>query len=238
VIRQAREADVPVHTMIRLDRHTDRAIIDTARERDADLMILGWPGHSGSPQHAFGSVIDLAAEDPPCDLAVVRFRKRQEPRRILVPTAGGANTRLAIGLAIDQARRFTAGTGKESQVTLLHVCVPPTCGPEAQARGYELLRNLSSAYKERLGVRVLVADDVVEGIASEAENHDLVVIGATDEGLFEQVLFGTIPERVTLRAPVTVMMVKRYRGPVRFWLRRTFSWLFSLGERQRARQQA
>jgi amino acid transporter/nucleotide-binding universal stress UspA family protein len=236
VIRQAREVDVPVHTMIRLDRHTDRAIIDTARERGADLMILGWPGHSGSPQHAFGSVIDLAAEDPPCDLAVVRFRKRQEPRRILVPTAGGANTRLAISLAIDQARRFTARTGEKSQVTLLHVCVPASAGPEAQARSYELLHNLSSAHRERLEVQVLLADDVVEGVVKEAANHDLVIIGATDEGLFEQVLFGTIPERVTLRAPVTVMMVKRYRGPVRFWLRRTFSWLFALGERRRARR--
>jgi amino acid transporter/nucleotide-binding universal stress UspA family protein len=43
-IRQAREVDVPVHTMIRLDRHIGRAIIDTARERQVDLMLLGWPG--------------------------------------------------------------------------------------------------------------------------------------------------------------------------------------------------
>jgi amino acid transporter/nucleotide-binding universal stress UspA family protein len=236
VIQQARTVDVPVHTMIRLDRHTDRAILETARERDVDLMILGWPGHSGSPQHAFGSVIDLAAENPPCDLAVVRFRKRREPRRILVPTAGGANTRLAISLAIDQARRFAARTGEEPQVTLLHICVPSTSGPEAQARGYELLRNHASAYNYRFEVKVTLADDVVEGIITESANHDMVVIGATDEGLFEQVLFGTIPERVTLRAPVTVMMVKRYRGPVRSWLRRTFSWLFSMGERRRARQ--
>jgi nucleotide-binding universal stress UspA family protein len=222
--------------MIRLDRHTDRAIIETARERDVDLMILGWPGHSGSAQHAFGSVIDLAAENPPCDLAVVRFRKRREPRRILVPTAGGANTRLAISLAIDQARRFSERTGEEAEVTLLNICLPATAGPDAQARSYELLRNLSSAYKHRFEVKVVSADDVVEGIVKEATNHDLVIIGATDEGLFEQVLFGTIPERVTLRAPVTVMMVKRYRGPVRSWLRRTFSWLFALGERRRARQ--
>ncbi len=236
VIRQAREVDVPVHTMIRLDRHTGRAIINTARERDVDLMILGWPGYSGSPQNAFGSVIDLAAENPPCDLAVVRFRKKQEPRRILVPTAGGGNTRLAISLAIDQSRRFTARTGEDSEVTLLHVCVPATSGPDVQARAYELLHNLSSAYKHRLEVKVLLADDVVDGIVEEAANHNLLVVGATDEGLFGQVLFGTIPERVTLRAPVTVMMVKRYRGPVRSWLRRTFSWLFALGERRRAKQ--
>jgi hypothetical protein len=75
----------------------------------------------------------------------------------------------------------------------------------------------------------------VDGIVREASEHDLLVIGATAERLLDQVLFGTVPERVALRAPITVMMVKGYRGPVHTWLRRTFSWLFALGERRRAR---
>jgi nucleotide-binding universal stress UspA family protein len=236
VIHQAREVDVPVHTMIRLDRHVGRAILDTARDRDVDLMILGWPGHTESPRRAFGSIIDLIAENPPCDLAVVRFRKRREPRRILVPTAGGGNAPSVISLAIDQARRFEARTGESPVVTLMYVCAPDLCSPEGQARAYELLRNLASGYDYRLEVNVALAEDIVEGIVAESARHDLVVIGATNERLFEQVMFGTVPERVALRAPVTVMMVKRYRGPVRSWIRRNFSWLFSLGERQRARQ--
>ncbi|MFN2186751.1 MAG: universal stress protein, partial [Anaerolineae bacterium] len=79
-------------------------------------------------------------------------------------------------------------------------------------------------------------DDVVEGIVKESANHDLLVIGSTAERLFEQVLFGTIPERVALRAPVTVVMVKGYKGPVRSWFRRNFSWLFAMGEKRRRKQ--
>ena len=234
-IRQAREANVPVHTMIRLDRHVGRAITDTARKYRVDLMIMGWPGETDSPHRAFGSIIDLVAVNPPCDLAVVRFRKRQEPRRILVPTAGGANTRLVISLAIDQARRFAERTGESPVVTLLYVCIPARACPEVQARGYELLRNLASGYDYPLEVKVAPADDVVDGIVEESAQHDLVVIGATAERMFDQVLFGTVPERVAQRAPVTVMMVKGYKGPVRSWIRRNLSWLFSLGERRRAR---
>jgi hypothetical protein len=37
---------------------------------------------------------------------------------------------------------------------------------------------------------------------------------------------------------VTVMMVKGYKGPVRSWIRRTFSRLFSVAERRRARLEA
>jgi nucleotide-binding universal stress UspA family protein len=235
-IQQAREIDVPVHTMIRLDRHIGRAIVHTARERHVDLMILGWPGHTQSPHRAFGSVIDLVAVNPPCDLVVVRFRKRKEPRRILVPTAGGANTHLAISLALDQARRFAERAGVLPVITLLHACIPADACPEVRARSFELLRNLASGYDYPMEIEVKPADDVVDGIVEASANHDLVIIGATDERLFDQVLFGTIPERVALRAPTTVMMVKRYRGPVRSWIRRTFSWLFALGERQRARQ--
>jgi nucleotide-binding universal stress UspA family protein len=235
-ISQAREVDVPVHTMIRLDRQIGRAITDTARQRRVDLMILGWPGHTSSPRHAFGSVIDLVAINPPCDLAVVRFRKRRSPRRILVPTSGGVNTRLAIRLAIDQARSYAAHTGEQPVVTLLHVCTPADVGPEVRARGFELLRSLASGYDYPLEVDVLPDDQVVDGIVKESAKHDLVVIGTTGERLFEQVLFGTIPERVALRAPVTVMMVKGYKGPVRSWIRRNFSWLFAVGERRRRRQ--
>jgi nucleotide-binding universal stress UspA family protein len=235
-ISQGREINVPVHTMIRLDRHIGRAITDTARERRADLMLLGWPGYTASPHHAFGSVIDLVAVNPPCDLAVVRFRKRREPRRILVPTSGGANAALVISLAIDQARAFAERTGESPIVTLLYVCVPADACPEVRAQGFELLHNLASGYDYPLEVKVLPADDIVAGIVDESAYHDLIVIGATAERLFEQVLFGTIPERVALRAPVTVIMVKGYKGPVRSWIRRNFSWLFAMGERRRAKQ--
>jgi len=235
-ISQAREVDVPVHTMIRLDRHTGRAITETARKSKADLMILGWPGHTSSARHAFGSVIDLVAINPPCDLAVVRFRKRRSPSRILVPTSGGVNTKLAISLAIDQARSFAARTGEQPVITLLYVCTPADASPEARAGGFELLRSLGSEYDYPLEVSVLPDDNIVDGIVRESTNHDLVVIGATADRLFEQVLFGTIPERVALRAPATVMMVKGYKGPVRSWIRRNFSWLFAVGERRRRKQ--
>ena len=152
-----------------------------------------------------------------------------------MPTAGGANTRRAIGLAIDQASQFAEQTGESPEVTLLYVCVPADADPEVRARGFELLRNLASGYDYSLKVKVLAANDVVDGIVEESAEHDLVIIGATAERLFDQVLFGTIPERVAHRAPVTVIMVKRYKGPVRRWIRRTFSGFLALGERRRTR---
>lgn len=220
VIEEARAFDVPVHTMIRVGRHVGAAILDTARQRNSNLIILGWPGYTQSHNVAFGHVIDLLAKNPPCDIAVARFRRREPPQRILIPTVGGLHARLAIDLAIAQVRQYERQyPGRRSTITLLYV-TPQDRNSGLMARGYELLRSLASGYDDPLEALVVTAPDVVTGILREAEEHNLVIIGATEERLFEQRLFGSVSERVARECSKTVIMVKRYRGPVRSWLRR------------------
>ncbi|MCB0089264.1 MAG: universal stress protein, partial [Caldilineaceae bacterium] len=72
-------------------------------------------------------------------------------------------------------------------------------------------------------IEVTHAQDVVEGILAAAVNCDQIVIGASEERLLEQSLFGSIPQRVAEEAPVTTVMVKRH-DLVKFGLRR---WLFA-----------
>jgi hypothetical protein len=107
---------------------------------------------------------DLIAQNPPCDLAVVRFRKREPPRCILVATVGGPHAGLAVELAISQARQFEAESGEPGTITLLHV------------------------------------------VTDEAD----AVAWARAERLFEQRVFGSIPERVARETTKTVIMTKRY----------------------------
>ena len=209
VIEEARRRDVPVHTMIRLGRVIANAITKTARERGTDLMMLSWPGHTGTPQAAFGSVIDLVTQDPPCDLAVVRFRKREPPRCIMIPTAGGPHADLAIELAISQARQFKAETGEESTIIILHI-VHQDADEVAMASARRLLTNVANRFDYPMNKRVARAPDPVTGILRETGDCNLLMIGATGERLFEQRLFGSIPERVARESTKTVIMTKRY----------------------------
>jgi amino acid transporter/nucleotide-binding universal stress UspA family protein len=219
-IQEARAFEVPVHTMIRVGRHIGAAILDTAWKRDSNLIILGWPGYTQSHNVAFGNVIDLLAKNPPCDIAVVRFRRREAPQHILIPTAGGVHTRFAIELAIAQARQYERQyPGRQASITLLYV-TPEDANSGAMASGYELLRSLAAGFDYPLEALVVTAPDIVTGILREAEEHNLVIIGATEERLFEQRLFGSIPYWVASRCTKTVIMVKQHRGPVRSWLRR------------------
>jgi amino acid transporter/nucleotide-binding universal stress UspA family protein len=219
-IQEARTFEVPVHTMIRVGRQVGSAILDTARERNTNLIILGWPGYTQSRNVAFGNIIDLLAKNPPCDIAVVRFRQREAPQRILIPTSGGLHAQLAVELAIAQARQYESQyPGRQPTVTLLYV-TPEDANSGAMAGGYELLRSLAAGFDYPLEVLVVTAPDVGTGILREAEEHNLVVMGATEERLFEQRLFGSISERIARECSKTVVMVKRYEGPVVSWLRR------------------
>ena len=218
VIEQARRYDAPVHTMIRLGRNPALAILKTVQERGADLMILGWPGHTAHPKATFGNVIDLVAKNPPCDLAVVRFRRREPPRRILVATAGGPHAALAIKLAISQARQYNVESGEDATITLLNI-LPEKPAPVEETRACRRLEEMAGRYDYPLVCRVVSAPSVTAGILREAESHNLVMVGASAERLFEQRLFGSIPETVARECSKTVIMTKRY-WPLKSRLRR------------------
>ncbi len=220
VIAEAKALDVPVNTMIRFGRDVAQAIIDTARERDSNLMLLSWLGSTSTQGKAFGSVIDAISKTPPCDLAMIRFREREEPQRILVPTAGGPNSSLALELAISQAREYERERGIKPHITALYVA---RGGKRSSMElGERTLARVIAPYEYPLEPRVVSAPGFLEGILQEAEQHNLVVLGATEGAFFEQLLFGALPAQVAQQCSKTVMIVKRYQGPVKSWIQRRF----------------
>ncbi|OQY23224.1 MAG: hypothetical protein B6I34_04880 [Anaerolineaceae bacterium 4572_32.1] len=218
VIQQARQRDVPVHTMIRLSRDVTEALRQTVMEHASDLIVLGWPGYTRTSGRLFGSIIDPIVDNPPADIAVVRYREFRPVRSILVPVAGGLNSRLAVRTAISMARQSQDGP---TQVTVMHV-VPTCCAETDRVRGEKYTRqaieNNPYQHLERL---IVEGDDVVEAILETAQDYDLIVIGATEEPLLSNLLVGNLPTRIAREADVTVVMVKRRSGPIKSLLRQT-----------------
>jgi nucleotide-binding universal stress UspA family protein len=218
VVGISRRFDIPVRTMLRLGRDVAHSIIDVAQEREASLLLLGWPGYTQSKGQAFGSVIDLMTINPPCDLAVARLRQAELPASILVPIAGGPNARLALELALTQADAIEQRTGNRPKVVALNLIPKDGNGNIREQRRKTLLKELEiEAWPIEL--RIVPADDVVQGILTEAANFEQIIIGASEERILEQSLFGSIPQRVAEEALTTVIMVKHY-DPVKFGVRR------------------
>jgi nucleotide-binding universal stress UspA family protein len=230
VIEVAKEREVPVHTMIRLGRNVAESVRKTALENASDLIVMGWPGTSGQaagrPFH-FGSVIDPIVDNPPTDVAVVRYhegRPLDKINSILVAIAGGPNSRRSIEMAVTLAIQ---ARDTEPRVILFSV-VPCSTSESARVRMHKDFERLAEEFSyyphlERKNVEIPTGtnEDIARCILQEAENHDLIVIGAKKEGLFENILIGGISEMVADQARVPVIMVKRRSGLVHNWLRQT-----------------
>ncbi len=218
VIRQAKMRDVPVHSIIRLGRNVADAIRKTAVENASDLLLLGWPGFTGSEGRSFGSVIDPLLDDPPCNTAILRFRQQRPMHSILVPVSGGINSRLAVSLAYAMGR---SGEDGPARVTLMNV-IPERAHPSDRVRAEQVLRRSCEGLQyDNTEMFIVEGENVCDTILAQADGYDLIVIGASPEPLFHNLLMGNIAHQISHNANVSVMVVKERSGPLRSFLRQT-----------------
>lgn len=217
VIQRAQKYNVPVHTIIRLGRNVANAIHRTAIENATDLIVLGWPGYTTTTGKLFGSVTDPIVDNPPTDVVVVRYRQRRPLRKVLVPVSGGPNARRAVKLAVNMAQ---AGEEGPAKVTILHI-LPVGATDGERIRGENAIKHsLEGIEYGEIETRLVEGADLAETIIEQSENCDLIIIGASEEPIFKNLLVGTMPERIARKGKVTVMMVKRRSGPLHSFVRR------------------
>jgi nucleotide-binding universal stress UspA family protein len=72
----------------------------------------------------------------------------------------------------------------------------------------------------QIEMRLLEGKRIATTLVKAAADYDLVVLGASREGVFSNALFGEIPEKVARYAHTPVMIVKRYEGPVKSAVKR------------------
>ncbi len=222
-VKQAREENFEIETMTRVAHSVAQGILDTAREEDVDLILVGWRGYTHSFGASMGPIIDAVIRDAPCDVTVVKGNEWGGAEKILVPTAGGPHAPIAAQLAMMLAQ--TEG----SEVTALYVQIGRTTPEQMELNKQNLAQTLDGLeFSHPPQQKVVIADSVVEGIVREAEGYDLVLLGASEEGLFDQFVFGNIPQQIAARVPKTAVIVRRYGGPTEFWTRKLMRGIFNL----------
>jgi uncharacterized hydrophobic protein (TIGR00271 family) len=223
-IDQGTKEKFRVQTMTRVSRSIAEGILDTAREEDVDQILVGWSGgESRVLSKSMGLVLDPIIKDAPCDVLIAKGFNWDEIKSILVPSAGGPNAPIGARLASFLSQR----TGAE--VTGLFVQV----GRASASRMAENRRMLGETFKElefrqQPKLKVIISNSASAGILKEAEQHDLVIIGASEQGLFDQFAFGSIPQHVASQAPNSSVMIKGYSGAPEFWFRKILQALFNL----------
>ncbi|MFB6070701.1 MAG: amino acid permease [Halanaeroarchaeum sp.] len=213
------DASVPIGGTVRIGHDVAQAILNTIEHEEFDAVLLGWRGRPRRQDFVFGSNVDEVITRAGCDVLVERIGEaKTSVDRILVPTAGGPHAEMAgeVARAIAHAN--------DSSIHFVHVIDPGASDADRRA-AETLLQNAAETVDEpgRVTTELIEDDSIVAGITSITDEYDLTVIGATREGIFQQLLFGAIPEEIGQRAGNTVIMTKRHMGLAsrfRRWFRR------------------
>ncbi|MCA9923583.1 MAG: universal stress protein, partial [Anaerolineales bacterium] len=128
------------------------------------------------------------------------------------------NGRLALSLAVGLARH----TPEDTKVVLLHVILDGVDPGAAQARAETAFRQaLNGTDYAHIEKRTIAAETPVAGILQEAAGCDMVVIGATKEPMFRNLLMGNVAQQIAEQAASPVIVVKQRSNILASMLRET-----------------
>ncbi|WP_016952810.1 chloride channel protein [Anabaena sp. PCC 7108] len=205
----AKKWDIPIHTQIRVAHDVAQAVLETIKERHIDLIFMGWKGNTSTPGRIFGTVVDTIIRQATCDVVLVKLGNIADANhfnRWLVPMAGGPNAPIAIKLL-----PALVTLGNEPEIRLMQIFKPSELQPDMtvlEASTHQLMRhrNLHST----VTATSVQADDVAEEVINlvKTEGYDVVVLGASREGLLQQAIQGNIPETIASGVDITVVLVR------------------------------
>ncbi|MBV6623844.1 MAG: chloride channel protein [Rivularia sp. (in: Bacteria)] len=199
---------IPVHTQIRVAHEVGNATLETVKERHINTLLMGWKGSTDTPGRIFGNVVDTIIRQATCELLLVKLGNFSHPinfKRCLVPMAGGPNSKIALKLLPALA----------TYTQKLEIRLTQVFPSEAQINVKILQaakRLLVHRYKlsNKINAIPIKANSVPEGIIDlvKTGNFDVVVLGASGEGMLQQAINGNIPEAIASGVDCTVILVR------------------------------
>ncbi|MBW4667244.1 MAG: chloride channel protein [Cyanomargarita calcarea GSE-NOS-MK-12-04C] len=205
----AKKWRIPLHTQIRVAHDVASSVLEAINERHIDLLLMGWKGNTDTPGRIFGNVVDTIIRQATCDVVLVKLGKSGGTPQFnswLVPMAGGPNARMAIKLLPS-----LVSLGNDPQIRLTQVFKPSELEPDMTVLE-QAIRHL--VRRRKLSTTVIAApvkaDSVSEGVINlvKTEGYDVVVLGASREGMLQQAIQGNIPEAIASGVESTVILVR------------------------------
>ncbi|GAB4386053.1 MAG: chloride channel protein [Elainellaceae cyanobacterium] len=211
LLRQAEQVghqeQIPIHTQIRVAHDPAYAMLEAIKDRHIDLILMGWEGRSTTPGRVFGSVVDTIVRQAACEVILVKLQEPVSFNHWLVPIAGGPNAPEAIKLL---PSLIDLGQNPDVRICQVFDQRPSI----AQIKSLtEVVQELSLHLDHPVMARPLWDGSVPDAVMQLAwqEHCDVIMLGASREGLLQQVIKGNIPEAIASHSNRTVILV---RGPI------------------------
>ncbi|NJL36556.1 MAG: CBS domain-containing protein [Leptolyngbyaceae cyanobacterium SM1_4_3] len=199
-----RDWQIPIHTQIRVAHDAAQAMLETIKERHIDLILMGWKGTTATPGRVFGSAVDTIVRQASCDVVVIKLNRAVTFDHWLVPIAGGPNSQKALQLLPALTTLSPSPTVEICQV------FNSMDSAEENVLLQQAVDQLTSQVHYPVVACPAWGPSVPEAILNLAVRDacDVIVLGASREGLLQQAIKGNIPEAIARYGDRTIILVR------------------------------
>lgn len=213
--RLGRKWQIPVHTQIVIAHDLAQTILDIVDDRHIEILLMGWKGSASTSEHIFGTTVDKIIQQAPCEVVLIKQGKEptfspnspKEENTWLIPVAGGPNVQSAISLL----PALVAARGQSQSLKILLCQVHLRSLAKAD---FTYLEETAKALRDRFDFPIIpipiYSASVSEAVINLAKTGkcNVVMLGASREGLLKQTIYGNIPESIALKVDSTVILVR------------------------------
>ena len=220
-ISMVRDEEVAVEYIVRVARRVASAIIDTAHEQRADLVVIGWQGvRTAEGRTILGSNIDQVLSEVNCDVMMLQVGDTAQAKRILMPIAEPRQ----VGYSLQLIQLFSQA---DLSLDLLHVFSPDTPASERERMTRALQRQIDAVKvaAEQVSLRTEINPDRIDAIEKAAGDYDYLVLGETRDTRVKQRLFGNTSMLIAERTRTPVMLLHPETSGVEFGLRQAVNYV-------------
>jgi len=195
-----------------VENQTVPAILLTAKDKKADMIVMGTHGRSGINRLMLGSVTEKVLHETDRPVLTVRGKKGiAEPskvsiRQILCPINYTEVALKALEHAVGISKCF------EAELLVLHVIESHSTDVKEEEEHGRLCAWIPDGVRSRCSLREVVrrgeaAEQIIE--AASSAGCDMIVLGAQHKRFHDTTVLGTTTIRVTRHAPCPVLTVIR-----------------------------
>ena len=220
-ISMVEDDEIALDYIVRVARRVAPAIIDTAHEQQADLLVIGWQGIiTPEGSSVLGSNIDQVLGEVNCDVMMLQPGETAAAQRILMPIAEPRQ----VGYSLQLIQLFSQ---TDLQLDLLHIFSPDTPLAERERMTRALQRQIDAVKVEgkQVELNTQVNPHRIDAIVGAAGDYDYVVIGETRDTRVKQRLFGNTPTAIAERTATPVMLLHPEASGVEFGLRQAVNYV-------------
>lgn len=212
-----KDCGINTHAVLMTSHSISGAIMSMVQREKPSLLLMGWKGYARlteTGQKVFGAKLDILLREVNCDLIVARLKQLKDLKNILLPCALSPHSRIlgqAVGIIAE------AFDSKIKAIFVTTKARTRKTNPEEELNQYVSAMKISSEIQLKIKTQIFYTDqllpkDIAYQIVNESQNNGCILMASARGRLFNEMIFGDVPEIVARNSNCSLIMVKSHRA--------------------------